>query len=217
MLPKIIENFGSVEGCAPCSPYKAVQSGKNLPREKITVGKIYRGKKLPRFCIEGSFFSDRPMADFALPKAVVSELEEIHVAKRKRNTFDDEIIRKVTDDARINGVARAATKYNAATPTAVIGESTVRDWLRVFKATGQYHTVNKRGRKECLTSSEKQDVFTAALKLRSTPSPEGLTAGTVAAVARGIVARSRPATLAKNDGVLVMGKRWANYLMKREN
>ena len=54
------------------------------------------------------------MADFALPKAVVAELEEIQGAKRKRNTFSDETIRKVTDDARLNGVARAAAKHNAA-------------------------------------------------------------------------------------------------------
>ena len=157
------------------------------------------------------------MADFALPKSIVAEVDEERRSKSHRRTFDDGTIRHLTDAARENGVSKAVSRYNRLHPDTPVGEQTVRDWLAVFKRTGQYHTVSKRGRPQALTAGEKTEVESALKKLRSAPVCEGLTASTVAAVSRGVVMRTRPAVLAKNDGPLHMGKRWAANVLKRED
>ena len=74
----------------------------------------------------------------------------------------------------------------------------------------------KRGRKRILTPIEVKEVQDAAKKLRAAPSNEGLTTGTVAAIARGVVARTRPASLAKNGGLFHLGRSWAKYFLSME-
>ena len=54
-------------------------------------------------------------------------------------------------------------------------------------------------------------------KPRSAPACESISGGTIAAVARGVVARTRPSVLHKNEGFLHMGKQWAAYTMKTED
>ena len=56
----------------------------------------------------------------------------------------------------------------------------------------------------------------AAKKLRAAPTCEGLTAGTVAAVARGVIRRSRPAFLERRGGPAKADSEWAEKFLKRE-
>ena len=72
----------------------------------------------------------------------------------------------------------------------------------------------KRGRKTILTDHEVSEVQDAAKKLRKNPTAEGITSGTVAAIARGVVARTRPAVLAKNGGQYQLSQSWAKYHLK---
>ena len=64
---------------------------------------------------------------------------------------------------------------------------------------------------------EAREVLGVANKLRTAQHAEGLTAGTLAAISRGIVARTRPAALSKNGGVQSMGRTWANYMLRQED
>ena len=67
-----------------------------------------------------------------------------------------------------------------------------------------------------MSAHELQEVQDAATKLRAAPSNEALTSGTVAAIARGVVARIRPATLAKNGGIFKLGLSWEKYHLAKE-
>ena len=52
-------------------------------------------------------------------------------------------------------------------------------------------------------------------KLRKNPTAKGITSGTVAAIARGVVAPKRPAVLAKkNGGQYQLSQSWAKYHLK---
>ena len=55
----------------------------------------------------------------------------------------------------------------------------------------------------------------AAKKMRTAPTILSISAGTLAATARGIVARDRPSVLAANEGPLKLGKDWARKTMKK--
>ena len=77
---------------------------------------------------------------------------------------------------------------------------TVENWLYFWRKNNAYFQPSKRVRHSFLTDSERDDVMDAAKKLRAAPTCEGLTAATVAAVARGVIRRSKPAFLERRGG-----------------
>ena len=81
---------------------------------------------------------------------------------------------------------------------------------------GNHFKPSKRGRKRILNDSEVEQVQDAALKLRQAPNAEALTSASVAAIARGVVQRTRPAVLKKNGGVHQMEASWAKYHLNKD-
>ena len=81
---------------------------------------------------------------------------------------------------------------------------------------GNHFKASKGGRTRILNDSEVEQVQEAALKLRLAPNAEALTSASVAAIAQGVVQRTRPAVLMKNGGVHRMEAPWAKYHLNKE-
>ena len=149
-----------------------------------------------------------------LPSVVCEELQQS--AKRVRRQYSDDTVKFLTDQARQVGTASAIQTYNRKHPTEEIAESTVRTWLSFWRKNNTYFSANKRGRHSALTEDEMKTTMEGLQKLRSAPSCAPLTAGTVAAVARGIVATTRPAALLKHGGSLKLTSEWAKKQLRKE-
>ena len=167
----------------------------------------------------------------ALPRAV---LEEVAASKAKPHVWSDEYVKTVTDWARHHGIRGAIDRHAKGEQKDVkLPWSTVDRWLQYFIKNNTYYGHSKRGRKRILTDSEVDELKDATKKMRASPTSEALTSGTgaaphplaltynhsfaVAAIARGVVARTRPAQLAKNGGQYHLNNSWARYHLSKDN
>lgn len=117
-------------------------------------------------------------------------------------------IQSVKDWTRHFGVKQAVKKH-AEIPDEdqFLSYLTMNNWLQHCKKTGEYF--EPCGHKRILSTDEVEQVQDAAIKLRKAPHTEGLTSSSVAAIARGVVAGTRPAVLHKNGGMHRMVATWA--------
>ena len=130
-------------------------------------------------------------------------------SSKHRHHYDNSVIAAATMDARQLGHVAAAKKHG-------IPAETVRTWLAYWTKHKEPFQVQRRGRKPFLTEEEKVNVNDAIDKLRAAPHCESVSASQVAAVARGIVGRKRPASLTSNGGPFKLTRQWANKFLHRE-
>ena len=152
------------------------------------------------------------MDGHVVPTVVVDAYRARPGLSDPRHNWKDEYIKTITDWARQHGVAGALRRHQRGDEREhKLGYHTIYGWLKNFQKKGDYFHTQKRGRKRILSQTECAEVQDAITKLRAEPNAESLTANTVASIARGVVSRTRPAVLAKNGGVFVMGAEWGRY------
>jgi len=148
----------------------------------------------------------------------VDVIKEVAAAcTKKRLQWEPDVIKTVTDDARQFGVAAAVKRHNRTSNSTEIPYTTVDNWLKHYQQHGKYFIPKKRGRHAILSCEEQSEVMDAAKKMRAAPVCKAITAGTFAAIARGVVARTRPGVLERNNGPFKMTCEWAKKILKKES
>ena len=149
------------------------------------------------------------MDKFTIPKDCIDEISKLKKSQEHRKTHDDDIIRKVCDHARHNGISSAQKKFG-------IGYSCVYRWFEEFKKSQfkTYPTNSVRGRKDALNEGQKRECLEAFDKVRG-DYKEQVLGGLMSAVAKGVMLRAGAAQLVEHGGTLVLGSAWAVKFLKR--
>ena len=129
-----------------------------------------------------------------------------HVAEELRATKKDTSRRKYTDEEKAQACHEAAlTSTEAASETLGIP-------LQIARKTGKYPQNAKRGRRAILTKEEEAEVdtYVSAMEVEG----EDVFARDVAAIARGVIRKTRPHVLESFSGDFVVGKSWAISFLK---
>ena len=141
--------------------------------------------------------------------------------KATRATYSDEVIAEVTRSARQLGSGfKAAKEYNKRHAEdqdfAPIPDDTAQCWYKHWKKTGANKTNKKRGRKEIVTPSEKEEINLAFDLLRAPKQGESVSAREYGSITRGIVEKHRPAILIAHGGPAVLDRHYARYWLRKQ-
>ena len=144
------------------------------------------------------------MDNFSIPKTVLARVE-VERPDGTRRTYNAEVMRKVIDDARHDGVSKSAKRHK-------IPYTTVKTWYDNWVSSKVYPMPGVRGRPPYFNEAAAKEAIGYVERLRD--SGAQVTANTVGSVCRGVQERDCAALLSDNGGVRVFSKQHSRTLLR---